>query len=290
MSLHVVVTTFNPTAGLLERAVRSALACHDVERITIVDDGSAVPVRPAVEDARVEVVRQANAGPASARNTGLDRVRADWAALLDDDDELIPSGIADAIVLAAGMDAAGALVGRIDVRPDGSQHRREAPAEWAGRSMPRPADAFRPIQLFNASGTLVSGRALRTGLRYDTSLWVVEDREFIRRLADLGPIAISRGVAVLAGTRPGGERLTSTRNLVRRATGHLAMMERWLDRESEAHFREGTLWLLGAMSKAGLGRDDTYGRVFDFARERGWIDPIRGLKLRARALLRRPPA
>lgn len=290
MSLHVVVTTFNPAPGLLERAVRSALACHDVERVTIVDDGSAVPVRPSHEDTRVEVVRQSNAGPAAARNTGLDRAQADWAVLLDDDDELIPSGVAAAIVLAAGMDAAGALVGRIDVRPDGSQHRREAPAEWAGRAMPRPADAFRPIQLFNASGTLVSGRALRTGIRYDTALWVVEDREFIRRLADLGPIAVARGVAVLAGTRPGGERLTSTRNLVRRATGHLTMMERWLDRESESHFREGTLWLLGAMSKAGLGHDDAYRRLLDFARERRWIGPIRGLKLRARDLLGRDPA
>jgi hypothetical protein len=290
MSLHVIVTTFNPTPGLLERAVRSALACADVVGVTIVDDGSASPVSPEIRDDRIEIVRQANAGPAAARNAGLDRANAEWAVLLDDDDELIGAGVGEAIALANRLNAVGALVGRIDVRPDGSQHRREAPPEWVGGAMPRPADAFRPIQLFNASGTLVSGKALETGIRYDTSLWVVEDREFIRRLSDLGLIAVAPGVAVRSGTRPGGVRLTSARNLVRRATGHLAMMTRWLDAESEPHFREGTLWLLGAMSKAGLGRDETYQRVLAFARERGWIGPIRGLKLRARSLLRRAPA
>lgn len=290
MSLHVVVTTFNPAPGLLERAVQSALACADVARVTIVDDGSAVPVNPPIRDDRIEVVRQANAGPAAARNAGLDRVNADWAVLLDDDDELLPEGVAAAIAQAERLHAVGALVGRIESRADGSTQRREAPPEWAGRTLPRPADAFRPIQLFNASGTLISGSALRTGLRYDRSLWVVEDRELIRRLADLGPIAVAPGAAVRAGTRPGGERLTSARNLERRAAGHLAMMRRWLDAESDRHFRDATLWLLGAMSKAGLGRADSYRQVLNVARGRGWIGPMRRLKLGARALLRRAPA
>lgn len=290
MSLHVVVTTFNPAPGLLERAVQSAIGCADVVRITIVDDGSAVPVRPPILDDRIEVVRQANAGPAAARNAGLDRANADWAVLLDDDDELIPAGVAEAIALAERVNAVGALVGRLESRADGSAQRREAPPEWAGRTLPRPGDAFRPIQLFNASGTVVSGRALATGIRYDTSLWVVEDREFIRRLADLGPIAVSPGVAVRAGTRPGGERLTSARNLERRAVGHLAIMKRWLDAESEHHLRDATLWLLGAMSKAGLGRADVYRQVLGVARGRRWIGPIRRLKLGARTILRRAPA
>lgn len=290
MSLHVVVTTFNPAPGLLERAARSALACAGVAGVTIVDDGSAVPVEAPVRDDRVEVVRQVNAGPASARNAGLDRVRADWAVMLDDDDELVPEGVAGAIALADRLGAVGALVGRVECLSDGSTRSREAPAEWAGGTLPRPADAFRPIQLFNASGTLVSGRALATGIRYDTSLWVVEDREFIRRLADVGPIAVAPGFAVRAGTRPGGERLTSARNLERRAIGHLAIMGRWLDGESEAHFREATLWLLGAMSKAGMGRGEVYQRIMGVASERGWIGPLRRIKLGARTLFRRASA
>lgn len=290
MSLHAIVTAFNPDTQMLARAVASALRCERVVGVTIVDDGSAVPVRSPVDDSRVEVVRQANGGPSAARNAGLDRARADYAVMLDDDDEFIPEGVAAAVALARRLDAAGVLVGRVEASGDGRERRREAPPEWADRAMPRPGDAFRPIQLFNASGTMVSRRAIEQGLRYDTSLWVVEDREFIRRLADVGPIAVASGVAVRSGVRPGGQRLTSTSNLVKRARGHEAMMGKWLDEESEAHFREGTLWLLNAMSKAGMARDETYRALYTSASGRGWIDPIRRLKLGARAVLRRTPA
>ena len=290
MNLHAIVTTFNPVPSLLERAVVSALRTPGVERLTIVDDGSLAPVADPTGDSRVEVVRQANAGPSAARNAGLDRSRGDFAVLLDDDDEFIAEGVTRAVELARSMDAAGALVGRIEARADGTERRREAPPEWAGRAMPRPGDAFRPIQLFNASGTIVARRAIERGLRYDTSLWVVEDREFIRRLADVGPIAVAPGFAVRAGVRPGGERLTSAANLVRRARGHEAMMAKWLDTESEAHFRELTLWLLNAMSKAGLAREEIYRSLYARAAGLRWIGPLRAIKLSARAALGRAPA
>lgn len=290
MSLHVIVTAFNPDSALLERAVASALVCDSVERVTIVDDGSAAPVKCPVSDKRVEVVHRQNGGPSAARNTGLDRVRCDYAMMLDDDDELIAEGVAEVVSLATRLGAVGALVGRIEERDDGSVYSRLAPAEWAGKTMPCPGDAFRPIQIFNASGTLISRRAIDLGLRYDETLWVVEDREFIRRLADIGPIAISAGAAVRSGVRPGGVRLTSAANLVKRARGHQAMMSKWLDGESEPHFRVATLWLLNAMSRAGLSRDETFMALHAVARERGWIGPLRRLKFRSRAFFRRPSA
>lgn len=290
MSLHVIIAAYNPDSALLERAVASALFCDGVERVSIVDDGSAVPVKCPVSDTRVEVVHRQNGGPSAARNTGLDRVRCDHALMLDDDDELISEGVAEAVSLATRLGAVGALVGRIEQKDDGSVHSRLPPDEWAGKAMPRPGDAFRPIQIFNASGTLISRRAIDLGLRYDETLWVVEDREFIRRLADLGPIAIAQGAAVRSGIRPGGVRLTSAANLVKRAKGHAAMMSRWLDGESEPHFRDATLWLLNAMSKAGLSRDETFVALQSEAVERDWIGPLRRLKLRSRAVFRRSPA
>ncbi|MBX3317121.1 MAG: glycosyltransferase family 2 protein [Phycisphaeraceae bacterium] len=290
MSLHVIVTAFNPDPALLERAVASALFCDGVERVSIVDDGSAVPVKCPVSDKRVEIVHRQNGGPSAARNTGLDLVRSDHAMMLDDDDELIAEGVAEALSLATRLGAVGALVGRIEARHDGSVCSRLAPAEWAGKSMPRPGDAFRPIQIFNASGTLISRHAIDLGLRYEETLWVVEDREFIRRLAEVGPIAITQGAAVRSGVRPGGVRLTSAANLVKRAKGHASMMSKWLDAESEPHFRDATLWLLNAMSKSGLSRDATFVALYAEALERGWIGPLRRLKLRRRALFRRPSA
>ena len=267
---------------MLARAVASALECGGVERITVVDDGSARPIEVGHSDPRIEVIRQVNAGPSAARNAGLDRLRSDWAILLDDDDELVAAGMADAVALAGRLGAAGAVVGRASLDEKGRPRERTAPAEWAGRALPRPGDAFRPIQLFNASGTLVARRAIDSGVRFDTTLRIGEDREFIRRLSQVGPIAVVPGVAVRCGCRPGGERLTSPRHLIRRATDHMAIMERWLDEESESHFDAATRWLLRAMSKAGLNREPTYRQLLKIAAGRRWIGPIERLRLAAR--------
>lgn len=285
MGFHVIITTFEPPEGMLARAVASALACPGVDRVTVVDDGSATPVGMRVGEGPVEVLRQSNGGPSSARNMGLDRVRSEWALVLDDDDELLPEGVVSALHAAAELGAIGAVVGRVERAADGSERRREAPKEWAGRALPRAADAFRPIQLFNASGTLIARRAVEQGIRYDTSLRIGEDREFIRRLADLGTIAVAPGVAVRSGVRPGGQRLTSGLHLERRALDHLKIMARWLDRESEAHFRVATRWLLHAMSKAGACDGPAYRGLYQAAMERRWLGPVDRVKIGVRSRL-----
>ncbi len=283
MGFHVIITTFEPPEGMLERAVASAVACAGAERVTVVDDGSATPVGLRVGEGMVEVLRQTNGGPSSARNAGLDRVGSEWALMLDDDDELVPDGVASAMQVAAELGAVGAVVGRVERRSDGSERMREAPKEWAGKALPSAADAFRPIQLFNASGTLIARRAIELGIRYDVSLRIGEDREFIRRLADMGPIAVVPGVVVRSSVRPGGQRLTSGLHLERRAADHLKLMERWLSRESEAHFREATRWLLHAMSKAGACDGPAYRGLYRAARERRWLGPVDRVKIAMRS-------
>lgn len=95
MSLAVVIPFFQRTEGLLGTAVASILAQRDVAdvRIVVVDDSS--PVTAAAEVARlgatrfpIEVIVQPNAGPAAARNRGLDSLGAEVhrVAFLDSDD------------------------------------------------------------------------------------------------------------------------------------------------------------------------------------------------------------
>jgi glycosyltransferase involved in cell wall biosynthesis len=89
--LSIVIPTCN-RAGLLERAVRSALAqsCRDVE-IIVVDDAADQPARLPIEDARVRILRlPRRSGHAAARNVGTREARAPFVAYLDDDDELLP--------------------------------------------------------------------------------------------------------------------------------------------------------------------------------------------------------
>lgn len=76
-------------------------------RCVIVDDGSSdqtfeIATEAAAADPRIEVVRQANAGPHLARNTALKRVPRDieWVALLDSDDVWLETALDDLLAAA----------------------------------------------------------------------------------------------------------------------------------------------------------------------------------------------
>ena len=87
----IVITCFN-YGRFLPEAVQSALDQEGGEpHVAVVDDGSTdEPTLLELErlPERVELIRQANAGVAAARNTGLRRVQTEYALALDADDRL----------------------------------------------------------------------------------------------------------------------------------------------------------------------------------------------------------
>ncbi|MBN1846267.1 MAG: glycosyltransferase family 2 protein [Sedimentisphaerales bacterium] len=69
-------------------------------RLIVVDDGSTDdgPDRVrALADPRIELIRQANAGPGPARNAGIEHARHELLAFLDADDEWYPWYLANAV-------------------------------------------------------------------------------------------------------------------------------------------------------------------------------------------------
>lgn len=103
--VSVIIPTYNCTE-LLPQAVRSVLGQElppgDLELI-VVDDGSADDVAEALApfDGAVTLLRQANAGPAAARNRGVAASRGTYVAFLDADDYWLPGCLA-AMLAAAG--------------------------------------------------------------------------------------------------------------------------------------------------------------------------------------------
>jgi len=96
MSAHrvdfsIIVPTFNRPRQLEDCLSALTALRYAVDRfeVIVVDDGSAEPVGRAValfgNLLNVSVVRQENAGPAAARNRGVEHARGAWLAFTDDD-------------------------------------------------------------------------------------------------------------------------------------------------------------------------------------------------------------
>ncbi|WP_137131354.1 glycosyltransferase family A protein [Rhizobium sp. FY34] len=101
----VIIPFYQRDAGVLLRALRSIFAqsFSDYD-ILVVDDASPYPGERELEElsdeerSRVRLIKQANAGPGGARNTGLDNVPAEtrFVAFLDSDDIWLPTHLENA--------------------------------------------------------------------------------------------------------------------------------------------------------------------------------------------------
>ncbi|MCF3638943.1 glycosyltransferase [Rhizobium sp. TRM95111] len=103
--LTVIIPFYQKEPGILRRALASVFAqTHTDFDIIVVDDQSPYPIDleleplQAAERERITVIRQPNAGPGGARNTGLDAIPpdTDFAAFLDSDDVWTPDHLANA--------------------------------------------------------------------------------------------------------------------------------------------------------------------------------------------------
>ena len=102
--VSVVIPTLNRPA-LVQRAVRSALAqtLPNLEVIVVIDgpDPATREALAEIEDPRLRVIeRESRAGAPAARNLGATEARAEWTALLDDDDEWLPEKLATQLAVA----------------------------------------------------------------------------------------------------------------------------------------------------------------------------------------------
>ena len=167
----VVIPCFNH-GEFVGEAVASVLAQEGPPpRIVVVDDGSTDEATHAALDAlpsEVEVIRQANAGPAAARNAGIEATDSPYLLMLDADDRLPDGALAE---LRDALDAdpeAGYAYGVMHFFGD-----------WSGEVRLPPYDPYRLLYRGVVGWIgLVRREAWEAAGRFDPELQGFEDWDF----------------------------------------------------------------------------------------------------------------
>ncbi len=265
------------------------LLMPQAERIIVVDDGSHPPLSShagPLSAVRVTLIRQENAGVSAARNTGIEAAARFGRpiALLDADDFPLP-GLVDALRMLETSNASAVVSARTERDHAGNERERPAPSEWAGGRIGAPGDVFRPIALFGASGVIVHAGTIAKGVRFDPKLTHGEDRDFLRKAADFGAIAVNPVPALRVTLHPGGAgNLTSAAHDASRARSLAALTNRWSDETSAHHFRASAAWLTNRVARTG-GSAEAWAALVRLHKDQGWPVPV---KARLRRLFKRP--
>ena len=142
MAVCVIIAAWN-AGRTISRAIRSALSQPEVSEVIVVDDASSdatAAVAQAADDGsgRLTVLRhERNRGPSAARNLALEHSRAEYVAVLDADDYLLP-GRFGALLAIPGWDAIADNIAFVTEQHDAEQRDAE---ERDGRGEPLRIEA-----------------------------------------------------------------------------------------------------------------------------------------------------
>jgi glycosyltransferase involved in cell wall biosynthesis len=141
--LSVIIPTYNRAAFLVP-CVASVRACGVPAEVVVVDDGSTDDTAERARDlGNIVYVRQANAGPAPARNTGAAHSRGRFLAFLDSDDSWRP-GVVPRLL-------------------DALQKQPDIDVAFAETLVGNPADGFEPLTPTVGEGTFDEIPCIRPG-------------------------------------------------------------------------------------------------------------------------------
>jgi glycosyltransferase involved in cell wall biosynthesis len=193
--VSVIVPAFNAEATIDETLRSVRFQTHRQLEIVVVDDGStdgtrAVVDRHVADDARVRVIEQANRGPSSARNHGIEVTGGAFIAPVDADDLWAPDKIARQLRAAVADKDIGLVytwfaviderscIRFLDSRSEAEGHVVEA---LCGRNI-----------VANGSSPLMTRQAVETAGGYDEGLLGCEDYKLYFKIAEKFRFALIR--------------------------------------------------------------------------------------------------
>jgi glycosyltransferase involved in cell wall biosynthesis len=287
LPLTVVIPAFD-REGPVERALRSIRGQVDAApaEVIVVDDASSDDTAGVAERAGARVIRhEANQGEGAARNTGLRAASHPWVALLDSDDEWLPSHLATLWPLRENhILASTACFERTEGQADGRVQ------GWTGSE---PLELSSPSQILFPQNLLAPSAAL---LHRDTALEVGGFAVDMPRLADLdmwvrmveaGPCVVSPAVTVVWHQHPG--QVSTDGRAMRRA--HFETIMRYSDRPwSDARLVNRYRGLMAWDDRRDLGLRALRGLIGHPRRLEGLVRALLWRRSVRRATVQRPAA
>lgn len=184
--ISVIVPTYN-NGGFIAQAVDSVFEQrYDNCEIIVVDDGSTDSTASVLArfGEQVKVIRQANAGSAAARNTGLRQATGEYVALLDADDWFLPGKFREQAAILAARPSLGAVhSGWRIVDAEGSPIRNVEPWQRAPKLDLASWLKWKPVKM----GAMLFRRAWLERVGYlDPELRQSQDVDLMLRLALAG--------------------------------------------------------------------------------------------------------
>ena len=157
--------------------------------IIVVDDGSKDGTAESIEKrgfSNLLVLRQDNAGPASARNFGLSRARGEFVAFLDADDMWLEGKLGIQLQIMADHPYAGIVMGNtvgFGEHAEDGDHRFLA--NWESRQFLQLGSALVRRQVFDKAGM------------FDPALRYAEDVDWFLRVREAGVTIVEHADPVL---------------------------------------------------------------------------------------------
>jgi len=181
----VVIPCFN-RSNILRRALESCVEqTYKNFEVIVVDDGSTEDIESVVtgmSDSRFKYVRQENGGASSARNNGFSKASGSWIALLDSDDHFLPKKL-EVMEREIRLNEADMYVSRASIFKDNNREWTTPELELGDSDVSE--FMFCHYQVVPTS-TFVVKTSCTTEIRFDESLVVLDDIDFIIRFASSG--------------------------------------------------------------------------------------------------------
>jgi glycosyltransferase involved in cell wall biosynthesis len=203
--ISVVIPLYNK-AGYVRRTVLGVLGqAYDRFEVIVVDDGStddSAGQIADVDDARLRILSQPNAGPGAARNLGIAHARHEWVAFVDADDAWYPDHLAELARAIAAFPAAG-MASTAYIKRAESPDLPARPADQGAISRTSLFEACRHRNVVCAS-TMAVRRAVFEQVGGFKAFWPGEDTDMWVRAGLRVPLAFSSRVTAIYTMETGG--------------------------------------------------------------------------------------